>query len=995
MKKIALLFALLMSGFGLFAQDYQQLIAEGTHTVEYIVQVAEQHFDSVGKERGTGYKPFRRWQYFAERAADETGKLKSPEFYYNELQDYNSRVNSQGLASRTVVGTWEEMGPTYWNASAGWNPGVGRITSMAFENGNINHIIAGANTGGVWKSVDGGTTWAVLTDNLANIDVYALAIDPTNSSTYFWGSNNGAIFKSINGGTTWALHSSLPSGIVNKILIDPTNTSKIYASAQGGGLYKSTDGGITWTIINASATNGYDLEFKPGDTNTIYASGNSFYFSTDGGVTFDVSDGLGAWSQDFVSGNNTWNTSNSNQNGSITPKTGNAMAFLNINNYTFPETRLVSPSMDLTGAVNAQLKFSYSQVNWVGNVDQLKVLYKSSASGNWFELANYTAEAASWTDITINLPNVTSDYHIAFEGRANWSRGLTLDDISVETSNLGIVFSDGFESAPHEFGSGPKMIGVSSDDPSVVYVLEAKSNGTFGGFHKSTDSGVNYSKLSYDIFNYFGYSSSANDTSGQAPRDMDITINPNDVNDVHIAGVNTWRSTNGGTSFSITSQWTPGGAAAESIGYCHADVDIMEFVGTGANAKLFVGTDGGIFKSDNPTVVNSNYYTDLTTGMGIRQFYRIGISQTNPVVVTGGSQDNGTSAMASDGTWTDWLGADGMEGFVDKNNSQIMYGMTQFGGMNKTTNGGAGANGLVNPAGDGDWNWVVPFEQDPIVQNTIYVAYNQVFKSIDGGNNWVAASQNFGDNIDHFKVAPTNNSKMYLAINDAFWFTTNGGFSWAQSTLNLGGGVINEIAVSPTNPDKIAIATTNSQKVYISANGGVSFTSIKWDLPNFSSQALAWQNNIDEGLYVGMNYGVYYTDNALGNTWVPFNNGLPNVRINELEINTADNRIYAATYGRGLWRSNIYDESLSVNDFEFDDLVMFPNPAKNEVNLKWNKSEDVSIRVYNTLGKLMFYSKKVNLLNGLKIDLSSYKSGVYFVKLNGVKGEITKKVILN
>ena len=137
------------------AQNYQELIAEGTHTVAHIVEVAERHFDTIGRERGTGYKPFRRWQYSAERLMDETGKLKSPQFYYNELESYNAIVNSQSVSNSTVVGAWEEIGPTYYNATAGWNPGVGRITSFAFEINNPNHIIAGANTGGIWKSTNG------------------------------------------------------------------------------------------------------------------------------------------------------------------------------------------------------------------------------------------------------------------------------------------------------------------------------------------------------------------------------------------------------------------------------------------------------------------------------------------------------------------------------------------------------------------------------------------------------------------------------------------------------------------------------------------------------------------------------------------------------------------------------------------------------------------------------------------------------------------------
>ena len=702
---------------------------------------------------------------------------------------------------------------------------------------------------------------------------------------------------------------------------------------------------------------------------------------------------IGNWQNEYENGYTNWVISNSNQNSSITPRTGNAMAFLNINNYSFPETKLVSPSFDLTGAVNPILKFSYSQVEWVGNVDQLKILYKTSAAGSWTELALYTEEAAIWADITLNLPNASSDYYIAFEGTANWSRGLTLDDISVESSNLGVLFSEGFESISNAVTRGPKMIGVSENDPYVIYVLEA-DGGIFGGLLKSTDGGNSLTKLSHVNRNYFGYDTNGIDSSGQAPRDMDVTVNPNDVNDVHIAGVNTWRSTNGGVDFSITSQWTPGNSENLDIGYCHADVDIMLFAGTGVDAKLYVGSDGGIFKTNDPLVVGSRYYKDLTPGIGIRQFYRIGISQTDPVVVTGGSQDNGTSVRDANGNWTDWLGADGMEGFVDKNNAQTMYGTTQFGGLNKTENGGYGLVFIASPAGDGNWNWVVPFEQDPIVQNTIYVAYKEVFKSTDGGNTWGSASQDFGSNIDHFKVAPTNNSNMYLAIDGAFWYSTNAGSSWSQSSLNLNGGRINEIAVHPTDPNKIAIATTNSERVYVSTNNGQAWTSIRWDLPNFSAQALTWQDNGDDGLYVGMNYGIYYTDIGIGNTWVPFNNGLPNVRINELEINTADDKIYAATYGRGLWRSNVYDETLSVNDFEFGDLSLYPNPAKNEVNLKWNKPEDVSVRIYNTLGKIMFYGKKVNLFNGFNIDVSSFNSGVYFVKLNSLNGEITKKLIL-
>lgn len=844
MKKTLLLIVFGFFVFDASSQDYRELITEGTHTVDYISEVAEQHFDSIGRGRGTGFKIFKRWQYFAERAMDETGKLKSPEFYYNELENENARENSEGLASRTTVGTWEEMGPTYWDDTSGWNPGVGRITSIAIDETNLDHIIVGSETGGVWKSMDGGSTWAVLTDNLANIDVYSLAIDPSNSNTYYWGSTSGSIFKSINGGSIWSLHADLGGGTVNKILIAPGSSSKMYASVQGNGLYKSTDGGTSWnSIISGSTNEGYDIEFKPNNSNTVYASGDSFYISTDGGNNFS----------------------------------------------------------EVTGSGGTQ------------------------------------------------------------------------------------------------FDGGPKMIGVSPNNSSMVYVVEANS-GTFGGLYVSSDSGNTFIKRSHGQ-NFFGYDTNGNDNSGQAPRDMDIAVNPNDANDVHIAGINTWRSTNAGVSFSITSQWVPGNASNLGIGYCHADVDILQFAGTGTNAKLFVGTDGGIYKADDPTNVSSNFYTDLTPGLGIRQFYKIGISQTDPVVVSGGSQDNGTSVLREDGNWTDWLGADGMETFIDKNDPSVMYGTSQFGSLYRTQYNAFGSN-LSYPAqpdgkgGQNNWNWVVPFEQDPVVQNTIYVAFDEVYKSVDSGNNWVSISPNFSADIDHFKIAPSNNQIMYLAINNSLRYTLNGGGTWTVAPVGLANNIrINEIAIHPTDPSKIAIATTGSDKVFVTTDGGQLWTSMRLNLPNFEAQALTWQDNGDDGLYVGMNFGVYYTDNTRSR-WLAFNNGLPKVRINELEINTVENKLYAATYGRGLWRSNVYDASLSVDDFEFNDLSMYPNPALNEVNLKWNKPENVSIRIYNLEGKIIFYGKNVNLFNGLKIDVSSFNTGLYFVKLNSVNGEITKKLIL-
>jgi photosystem II stability/assembly factor-like uncharacterized protein len=838
MKNHYLLLFLLFFATTSFAQDYKEMILEGTHTVQQIQATAEAHFAQVGTARGNGYKPYKRWEYQALRQMDENGMLPSPDFYLTELENYNNYLNQNSSLARTTVGSWEQLGPESWNATSGWNPGVGRITSVAVESENPDHIIAGANTGGVWKSTDGGLSWIVLTDNLSNLNVSSLTIHPTINTTYYWGSTSGTIFISTDSGATWNVLADTGGGNVNKILIDPSSTNKMYCSVQSGGIFKSTNAGVDWSRITPNAFNGYDVEFKPDGTySTIYASGNDVYLSTDSGATF-------------------------------------------------------------------------------------------------------TEKA--------------------------------------------------------DFDNGPKMIGVSAQNPEIVYILES-SGGAFDNLYRSGTSGLLFGNLGHTDKNYFGYSSDPEDPDdagvGQAPRDMDIAVNPLDAFDVHIAGINSWRSTDGGLSFSISSQWTPGSANNQDIGYCHADIDILEFVGNPTDGyKLYVGSDGGLFVAENPTLVNSQYYRDLSTGMGIRQFYKIGISQTDPVRVTGGSQDNGSSVMDGNGDWTDWLGADGMEGFIDKTDSNVIYGTSQFGTLYKTTNGGLNISNLSKPEGKSG-NWVTPFEQDPITPNVIYVGYDEIYKSTNGGTSWVSVSQDFGPNIDHLKIAPSSSNYQYAARGSNLYRNSFVGIIDNWSALNGFSGSINSIAIHPTNPNKVAIATTGAQRVYLSSNGGNTWEPYKLNLPNFSAQALAWHDNGENGLYLGMDYGVYYIDDTF-TEWQPFSNGLPNVNMSELEINTIDGKLYAATYGRGLWATDLFDATLGLDEFALESFEVYPNPAKSQVTLQWDKSDLVTVKVFDALGKLMYFTKNSDISQPTQLDVSNYASGLYFVRINTLNGFVTKKLII-
>lgn len=137
------------------------------------------------------------------------------------------------------------------------------------------------------------------------------------------------------------------------------------------------------------------------------------------------------WTQEFVSNTLSWTAATQNGNASVTPRTGTYLGRFLTGAYG-DVTKLVTPSMNLTAVTNPQLKFYFTNVNWFGDIDELRVYYKTSAAGPWVQIgADYTNENATWTEVTLLLPNPSADYYVAFEGTSNWARGVTLDDITV------------------------------------------------------------------------------------------------------------------------------------------------------------------------------------------------------------------------------------------------------------------------------------------------------------------------------------------------------------------------------------------------------------------------------------------------------------------------------------------------------------------------------------------------------------------------------------
>jgi PKD repeat protein/photosystem II stability/assembly factor-like uncharacterized protein len=660
-------------------------------------------------------------------------------------------------------------------------------------------------------------------------------------------------------------------GRVNCVAFHPTDNNTFWVGTPSGGLWKTTDGGGTWTVLtDGNKVLGVSDIAIPSD----YATSNTIYIATgdkDGGSVWSLGGGSSADNNSVgvlksTDGGATWNT------------TGLS--------YLASQGKLIGRLLIHPTNTNTLLAGTNEGI------------YKTTDGGtNW--TSEYTGTYIIDMEFKAGDPSVIYASNKDYWGVAR----------IIKSADTGGTWSTIKSFADTDYRV---EIAVTAHDANYMYAIVANRNSGLTGIYKSTDGGSAFTQLvngndANKSYLYY-YSDGSGENSGQGSYDLTIAVSPSDKNRVIIGGVNSWKTTDGGTTWNICNMWTSySGYNFSGAPEVHADKHIHVYR---ADGTLFEGNDGGIYKSTN----SGTSWTDLSNGIVNSQIYRLSVSQTDNNMTINGLQDNGSKLV--DGTfWYDVTGGDGMECIIDYTNKNTQYA-TYVNGTIYRTNDLWNNYVTISDNIGGSGAWVTPYIIDPNNNSTLYVGYADVWKTTNKGDSFTKISTiNTADLIRSMAIAPSNSNYVYVADHDNLWKTTNGGTSWTEITGTLPVSTNNITYLAVKNSDEntiwVSMGGYNTQKVYQSTNGGTTWTSISTGLPSLPVMCVIqnkMQTSVDQ-LYAGTDGGVFVKNGT--DDWQLFSQGLPNVVVTELDIyyNTTtpeSSKLRAATFGRGLWESDLY-----------------------------------------------------------------------------------------
>ncbi len=819
---------------------------------------------------------------------------------------------------------WVERGPG--NVS-------GRTRALIVDAADPTHRtwIAGAVSGGLWKTTDAGESWADMATDLPNLAISALAQSPSNPKTLYAGTGEGhfnagsvagaGIFKSIDGGDSWiqlpATATAFEYRFVNRLIVDPADENVLLA-ATNTGIYRSTDGGGRWTeaygILESDAETGrgrvQDLVSQPGNFNVQLAGlhGRGIARSTDGGRTWTVAEhsiigGFGRIELAFAPSepSRVYAAVDHNSGSEIHMSTDGGVSWiplvetaLNVDtNWLgaqgwYDNVIAVHPffadSIFVGGIELWKINVSdlTRQVEGVTGVDEIK-------TGSFISFINFGAShfgGALQTGDKEGAIDITNDDFVTVEIRFGPGKSQRAHRF-VPNDGPGIPLN----TYPYaDYGEVPfevwdvennRQLAVSFRDRlhDGVFDLIPWDQGDIGREYifihavpyDANDADPNIAKDGGTLYKmlYFTWPMLADDATWQSDNLPESTLRIN---------YNTFTA-----RLRSTKKLKAQSRFGERVHVDHHNITIVP-LDEDANTYMIVnGNDGGVYV----TMDNGSTWAKASKGYNTTQFYGVDKKPGLPVYI-GGTQDNGTWSSLSNPTavsrWVHRIGGDGFDVEWHDEDPDLVLGSIYFNFIQRSEDGGLTFNdayrfqNVENPGLQDTGPDRAPFltelattSADPDL--VFAIGKSGVWRSEDFGSSW--------------------------------WLTRIPPERWGFS----GGG---RVAVSPINPDVVwaGFRMDGTRRLHLSVNRGRSFESTASSplAPGFISGLAAHPHDANTAyvLFSAYSRAKILRTRDLGSTWEDISgfgdgaptssNGFPNAAVHDLLVlPDRDGELWAGT----------------------------------------------------------------------------------------------------
>ena len=688
--------------------------------------------------------------------------------------------------------------------------------------------------------------------------------DPEDSSVWYVAAGSGGVWKTENAGVSWTpIFDNEASYSIGNVTVDPSNPSRVWVGTGedvggrhvgfGDGIYRSDDGGATWSNMGLNESQHIStILVHPDNSDVVWAAVQGPLW-TPGGERglYKTRDGGASWQRVLAEG------------------------------------------------------------EWTGVTDI--VLDPSDPD---------TLYAATWqhhrTVAAYMGGGPESGIHKSSDGGETWQRLKS----GLPSGNMGKI-----------------GLAISQQDPDVLYAA-IELNRREGGVWRSDDAGASWEKGADAV------------GGGTGPHYyQEIFTSPHHFDWLYLVGPTVQKSTDGGKTFSYMEHPNQHGDM-HAIVFDPADPDY-----------IMMGTDGGVYESFD---LGSKWR--YMENLPLTQYYKLALDDAEPFYnIYGGTQDNNTQGGPSrtdnvSGIRTsDWfvvLGGDGHQPATEPGNPDIVYAQSQQGNLTRVDRS-TGETVYIQPQSAPSeaperHNWDSPILVSPHKATRLYFASQRIWKSEDRGDSWTAVSGDLTRDEERFALpimgstqswdspwdmyamsnynsitslseSPLEAGLLYAGTDDGLIHVSqDDGANWRKIEVGSLPGVpdrafVNDIRADLHDPDTVYVALDNhkygdfSPYLLVSKNRGRSWRAITEGIPE---RHLVWRLVQDHKraslMFAATEFGVYVTFDA-GKNWQTLTGGMPTISIRDIQIQTREDDLVAASFGRGFF---VLDDYSALRDIE-------------------------------------------------------------------------------